>query len=375
MKMQANTLLLRIAFFLTGIGNAVLGAALPAMLLQWHLSDRSGGTLLFSAFAGSTLGAVLVLGALRWTVVAGLFATAAATLALSSTHGQIILPWFFVYGLGLGLTMTAISMLRSREVSAQDSNLEMNRLNLIWALGACCAPALALHSLHLISVSALFRTESATLTLAAVALLVSGRGTRSRVAVASPPRLQFERFAPVSVCLFAAAAVGAESAIGSWLTTYTERIAHGAGIAVWANSAFWLGLLLSRAAHSLRWKTKVVFSPSPTLHLLAIAVAVTLLIAAPYAWLLPGSSLLAGFGLGPLYPYVLSIALPRFRSGAVFVMAGLGSAVFPWLTGVLSTSLRSLRWGLLVPGVAVGLLLLTAGLIGRYNRAATPVPA
>ena len=365
MRQTRGTAVLFFAFALTGVATALLGAALPAMLAQWHLNDRSGGWLLFSSFAGATLGAFLVHGAFRPIAAAGLALSALATLLLSAAHRAPVHLAFWLYGTGLGMTMTAISLARSREVPAHQSGLEMNRLNLCWAMGACCAPALALHSLRLVSVHMLFRAEMVAFAVAATAVLwVSGGAAGAagpHVGVTRPP----EQFAPLRMWLLAATAVGLESAIGGWLTTYTERAAHGTGIAVWANSAFWLGLLLSRATHSLRRAQRLHTRSGIAMHLAALIVALLLLVVAPFEASLPLGALLAGLGLGPLYPLVLSLSLPRYRSGAVFVMAGVGASLLPWLTGVLSTSFRSLRAGLLAPCAAVLILLASAFLLWR----------
>ena len=330
------------------------------MLAQWHLSDRRGGVLLFSAFAGSTTGALLVHGRFRAMAAVGLAAAAAATLIFSLSVQSPFLAAFLLYGIGLGVTMTAISLLRSREVSPSESNLELNRLNLLWAVGASCAPVLALRSLRLVSVNMLFRYESMTLLLACVAVLLSMRRGSSGPGAARTPAIRHERLAPLRMCVFAGAAVGLETAIGSWLTTYAERVAHGAGIAVSANSAFWLGLLLSRGAHSTRPGQRLQRGWGVAGHLAAVSCATILLIVIPSEVVLPLAGLLAGLGLGPLYPLVLSRSLPHFRSGAVFVTAGVGAALVPWCTGALSTSLHSLRAGLIAPCATVGILLASA---------------
>ena len=70
-------------------------------------------------------------------------------------------------------------------------------------------------------------------------------------------------------------------------------------------------------------------------------------------------ALLIGFGLGPLYPYVLSVALPRFPGNTVFLAAGIGAAVIPWLTGTVSGAAGSLRAGLLVPCVGAAVMFAT----------------
>ena len=352
--------MLSITFLLTGVGTALLGASLPAMLAEWHLSDRSGGWLLFSSFAGSSLGALLVQGGFRAFAATGIGISAAASFFVALSPRGPFHPAFLFYGLGLGAAMTAISLLRSQEAGPAESNLEMNRLNLLWAIGACCAPALALDSLHLISVQTLFRSEAAV--LACTALLIVGlvgfapvNHSLHTVAPAEP-----RPFAPPRMWLFAAAAVGLETAIGSWLTTYTQRIAHGTGIAVWANSVFWLGLLLSRGAHSVRSRVSLHSRAVVGIHLGAVTAAAILLVVAPSQASLPVAALLAGLGLGPLYPLVLSLSLPRFRSAAVFVMAGVGASVLPWLTGALSTTFGSLRAGLVAPCATVIVLLAAA---------------
>lgn len=375
MKVRARTRLLFVAFLLTGVAVALLGASLPAMLREWHLSDQAAGMLLFSSFAGSTLGVIAASFSPRIMAGVGMVFTAIAGFLLSIPSPPGLWPCFLLYGLGLGTTMTSITMLRSREVPPTETTLELNRLNLIWATGACLAPALALHSLHLVSVHALFAAVACAFVVGAAALLIV-----SRWSPASPGSLRLapakiDRLAPLRMCLFAGAAVGLETAIGSWLTAYSQRMSNLTGIAVTANSAFWLGLLLSRAAHSVRAGRRFQSGAGLTVHLAAVTIAMGLLIGAPVQALLPGSAFLAGIGLGPLYPMVLSWALPRYRSGAVFMLAGTAASALPWITGALSTSFRSLRAGLLAPCAAV-LVLLAAGVSMRRDiSASSEVPA
>jgi fucose permease len=76
--------------------------------------------------------------------------------------------------------------------------------------------------------------------------------------------------------------------------------------------------------------------------------------------ILPGV-FLVGFGLGPVYPLLLAIALQYSENTLIFFVAGLGSAFLPWLTGIISSATSSLRIGLAVP-VAASLLMLVLGL-------------
>lgn len=362
MRWPLRRILLSVAFGLTGVGTALLGAALPATLHAWRLSDSRGGLLLLTAWGGSTSGALLVAGVSGNSAATGLLLSAAALLALSARSPHALIGLYLLYGIGLGMTMTAISMLRSREVKADEADVELNRLNLIWAVGACMAPAVAFQSLQLLSVALIFKAMCVAFAALGFALLavnaVRDRSREGESEVCAPQRMQ--AWAPARLCLFASAAVGLESAIGSWLTTYTQRITQGAGMAASANAAFWVGLLLSRAAHSIHSARWLHTRAARVGHLMLVGIATAALIAFPKGTVVPVAGLLSGIGLGPLYPYVLSVALPRYRSNAVFVLAGVGASLVPWLTGLISSASNSLRIGLLAPAATFLLLLAAA---------------
>ncbi len=355
----------RLAFFsflfcCTGVGNALVGTTLPAILHQWHLNDSRGGLLLLAAWGGSTLGAVFAQGTSGKATAIGLCLSAAGLFFLVYGSATPLPLLYGVYGLGLGIITTSISLMRAREAEPTRTEVELNRLNLLWALGACCTPVLALHSLRLLSVGSIFRGFSAVLGAASlIAFAISGSpvGSRAPISVAATHSRNAQlAWAPARLCLFAATAVGLESAIGSWLTTYAERSTAGVATAVSANAAFWAGLLLSRALHSLSSSKRLSSGPMRTVYVVAVSLALLLLIALPRRGVLPVAGFLGGFGLGPLYPWVLSVALPRFRSTAVFVFAGVGASLTPWLTGVLSSASGSLRVGLLAPVVTLVVL-------------------
>ncbi len=357
----------RIAFFsfvfcCTGVGNAIIGATLPAMLHQWHLSDSRGGLLLLATWGGSTLGAVFAQGKTGRGAATGLAFSAAGLFLMVSGSATLLPILYAVYGLGLGITMTSISLMRAREVEPARTEVELNRLNLLWAFGAFCTPVLALHSLRLLSVASIFGGFGALLASASlVAFALAVPRLRPPISASATdstdPQLAW---APARLCLFAATAVGLESAIGSWLTTYAERSTTGVTAAVSANAAFWAGLLLSRALHSLSGSKRFSSGLMRTVYLGAVGLAMLLFIALPWRQVLPFAGLLCGLGLGPLYPWVLSVALPRFRSTAVFVFAGIGASVTPWLTGILSSASGSLRIGLLAPAATFVVLVVVA---------------
>ena len=144
-------------FCLTGVGTALVGATLPAILHQWHLADSRGGLLLLVTWAGSTSGALFAQGKNGRAAGVGLAFSAISLLSLLSVAAPLLPRVYGFYGLGLGVTMTSISLMRARQVVASAADVELNRLNLLWAFGAFCAPALAFHSLRLLSASSIFR--------------------------------------------------------------------------------------------------------------------------------------------------------------------------------------------------------------------------
>jgi hypothetical protein len=74
------------------------------------------------------------------------------------------------------------------------------------------------------------------------------------------------------------------------------------------------------------------------------------------------SAFVAGFGLGPLYPALLSEVLDVRQNGAIFFLAGIASSVLPWMTGQVSAGTRSLRWAMLVPMFAALTMLIAVAM-------------
>jgi fucose permease len=73
-----------------------------------------------------------------------------------------------------------------------------------------------------------------------------------------------------------------------------------------------------------------------------------------------GSAFLLGFGIGPVYPLMLACALRFYRGGAIFFLAGVGSASLPWAMGLVSTRWHSLHAGFAIPLAGSALMLVTS---------------
>jgi len=307
-------------------------------------------------------------------VARGVLLVALACFGLIHAGHTALFPLIFCYGLGLGITMTSISLLRSQREAARRPQ-EMNRLNMLWALGALACPTLAAHALRTSSIAYLFAILGCCFAvLAAWTVAVEMRFPTSVIVMLKESSVLLPSL-PVILSVIAALVVGVESSMGGWLTTYVKRADHSVAGAVTATSVFWAGMLISRALHSTSLMTRLPTTRVFRLHLGLVALCTCVICAAHLGGLLLPLAFFVGFGLGPLYPLLLALVLPRFRGNRVFVMAGLGSALFPWMTGLVSTRFGSLRAGLTVPCVAACVLVLLMVWATRYLRnEATALP-
>jgi FHS family glucose/mannose:H+ symporter-like MFS transporter len=360
----ASSSALYAAFAATGFATALLGATLPVMLVHWSLTDRRGGLLFLIMFLGSSSGALLSRGRATHSLARGTLLLFLACIALAFAEGRTVFPIALLYGLGLGITITSISLLRVERRAAIRAR-ELNRLNLIWAAGAFSCPWLANEILRRSSVRTLF------LLLAAAFAVMALWTALSEVRLHPSPRSTANKspFAdlrlPLILAVAAVLATGIESSMGAWIATYADRLRNNFEAPVAAASIFWFGLLASRAIHSTsllaRFSERFLLRSGSAV----VALGCALLIAAHHQPMLLCAAFLTGFGIGPIYPLLLAVVLPRVRGNTIFLMGGLGGATFPLLTGTLSSQAHSLRTGLLIP--ALGGVLLFA-LMGPLSR-------
>ncbi len=350
-------------FAATGVGVALPGALLPALIERWRLGDAQSGLLFLMSFLGSSLGALLVRGSLRLRLIAGSLAIATAAIALGLCGGFAAYSWMALYGVGLGMTMTAISLVRQQQ--AIRTGVEMVRLNLLWAVGALLCPSLTVRALTAGVIQPLLWALAACF-----AALACWAAFQDEVKLLPAARMATGSGGFWSVPLGLTAMIflipGIEASAGGWLATYARRGGHSIADTVAAPTCLWAGLLASRLFWSTthRWISEAsVVRGSAAL----MALGAVLLIAGGTAWTELAAAFCLGVGIGPTYPLLLGWALQFERGGAIFFLAGLGSACLPWLTGVVSAARGSLRMGLAVP--MVGCLILLAVALLRPLRA------
>lgn len=353
----ASGLVLYVTFALMGFCTALLGATLPFFRGYWALTDRTSGLLFLMFFLGSSTGPLVTRGNMVYSIARGSALIGISGMALSFVHGPALFPVFYVYGVGVGITTTSITILRSAR-RAERRLRELNLLNVIWPVGALICPTVG---------NAVLRGYGATwLFLGLVVYFFALLGwmllgeERSIAAVEEKAETQVgsgQRL-PWMMAAMAFLAVGLESTTGSWIASYSHQLQRGFGAPVEAATIFWFGLLASRIVHSTTMLRRFSEMQQLTNGAILAAIGACMMVGLPSQWALLMAAFLTGFGVGPIYPTVLAIVLPRFAGTVIFLLAGLGGASLPWLTGMISAQAGTLRVGMLVPMVAALLVLM-----------------
>ena len=360
---------LYVGFIATGIALTIPGAILPLLLLRWSMNDARGGLLLFSFYSVGSFGSYCARGRMNRSVARGALLTVLGALCLGwagrwTAYGAIAL-----YGLGLSLTMTSISLMLSQRFPEQ-RRIELTRLNLVWAMGAALGPWIALRSTRGASVtqaSALLHAQHVLLgvavffTFAAAWALWMEQSPQTAAARTKAPaagkRSEVNRFGvPWPLLLLIFGATGVDAAAGGWLTSYAQRAGDSLGITIGAATFLWVGALVSRIVHSTRWASRLPERAVLGSSMLAMTVALALLVAWPAGIVTMLAAALLGLAAGPVYPLVLAAALRYRENSTVFAIAGVGASILPLATGALSSWTHSLRAGLCVPLLAAAVM-------------------
>ena len=347
---------------LTGVGTTLFGCLLPTLNLNWHLDDRRAGILFAAQFTGSTLGALLVGSDFFRSLVNGYFLLIASAISLTFFHGVAETLLFVCFGLGLGLTMTATSMLVG-STFLLNRGAALSLLNAAWGLGAALTPIVASLWVKYWSPTYLFLVLAAAL-IVTFLLIAKNRaifiGDSRSTAQRSGGNLQLKLIAIFAV--IALLYVGTEVSVSGWMMTYVGRLPiSNREWAATAASSFWIALLCGRmlVPAILKWLSEAQLLTS-SIAIAFIGTLLLLLSTIPIALVL--SAALVGLALAPVFPLclarVLTLTHDSPQSKWIFAISGLGGAVLPWITGELSAHSGSLRIGLLVPVFALGTMII-----------------
>ena len=343
------------------MGVTLPGTLLLPLLTRWGVGDGRAGLLFFVFFLGSSSGAVLSRGSIGRSVSRGCGIAAFGVAGLSSLSYSVALVAITIYGLGLGIAMTSVSLLQSRR-NAAHRTAEMTRLNFIWAIGACLGPATLLRGSATWGVQPVLEgvvVLFACLGAAALRMLPSPAAPAS--SLAQFPRSSGKK--TLLLLLLGPLATGVESGMGGWLALYSQRSGHVLNITISAVTFFWGGLLVSRLIQSSRYVAGISRRPTLQLAPALIFSGISVLVASHGGGPMLLGALLVGLGVGPLYPLMLSLLLAHGEvRNAGFILGGVGAALLPLLMGLVSAWSGSIRFGL-------GVLLLASMAMGAINVA------
>lgn len=365
---------LYVAFVATGVALTIPGAALPLLLRQWAMSDARGGLLLFFFYGVGSFGSYSARGRMNLSIARGSLLTIAGALCLSVASRWTAYGAIALYGLGLSLTMTSISLLLSQRFPAE-RRLEMTRLNLVWAIGAALGPWLALRStrgatitqadaiLHvqhvLLGVAVFFAITAAWAAWLEESIPLGTITTEPGTPTSARNRPTNRTLGiPVALLILIFGATGVEAAAGGWLTAYAQRAGDSLGITIGAATFLWLGSLVSRMVHSTSWAARLPERAVLGTSMVAMTAALALLVAWPAGIATIVAAAVLGLAAGPVYPLVVAAALRHRESSTVFAIAGVGASILPLATGGISTWAHSLRAGLGIPLAAAAVMMI-----------------
>jgi MFS transporter, FHS family, glucose/mannose:H+ symporter len=375
--------LLHIGFVLTGIVNTMLGPLLPLLSARWRLTDLQAGNLFVAQFVGSMVGVtasslLVTRRGSRFVLILGLLMMGSGSAGLLLTNwGKGILPWFTL-GIGLGLTIPTTNLVIS-ELHSHKRAAALSWINLSWGLGAVLCPFL-IATLHRWGGSFLFFYG-----IAGLLLLLATTLTRVKFSFVSTQRDQASahatgqanwksRYVPIIGAIFFLY-VGSESSVGGWIASYAKRALPGEASWILTPAFFWGSLLFGRSI------APAMLRRVPEAWLARAGLVVALFgmvtaLAARGTIQLGLSTCLAGLGFSSVFPIAIAALSHKFGvmasrvAGLMFNLAGLGGATLPWLVGLTSTRLNSLKAGLFVPIIGCFIMLLLHFLIEQKpNRA------
>jgi MFS transporter, FHS family, glucose/mannose:H+ symporter len=357
------TLAANASFVPIGLVTVLLSALLPTLSSRWSLDYSQAGALFTAQFLASTV-AVALSGMLiarfgfRFAINAGLLVIAFSTAALLAGPRILGIACIAGYGAGCGLAVPAANLLVA-ELNPTRQSSALSVLNFAWSTGAVSCPflvAAAEKSHHLLLLLQCVAGFCFLVTLC-IATMPTDLIEPHTVETSTARKIGVnwrQRSVPVLLALFFLY-VGTENAFGGWLASYAISLkSMPAAIAVMSPSFFYGSLTIGRlfAPALLRhWREVRIVQ----LGLLVGCVGMAGLTRSHHFLDIAVSASVAGFGLSSVYPITISFLSREFGSAAsrvaslAFMMSNLGGACLPWLVGVFSTQLGTIRSGLAIP--------------------------
>ena len=356
------TVLLHAAFLISGIATILIGPVLPILANRFTLDDLTVGNFFPVQFVGSLTGTF----ASNWFARKGKLVPASAigcvlmaigvALMNGESYGAVMLA-FVVNGLGIGLTLPAINVL-ILERSGEKAAASLGILNFFWGIGAIFTKPLV--DLTTSGTSLLLTSiiiSAPLVIIGTLLLLIKGRAEGKIVKTTAAADLTPIWSVPLAwmIAIFNFIHVGFESAMGGWITTYSERIDNvGTSFHLLTPTLlYFLFFVAGRGAAPVIFRflneNQVILG-----GLLVILGGLAIMLTAHDTLMLSIGASVAGFGTSCIFPTNVARFSKLFgpqamrRATPFFVLGTLGSTATTWLIGFLSTRSGSLRSGMMV---------------------------
>lgn len=355
-------------FILTGVVTTLLGPVLPILSSQWFLTDAQAGRLFTAQFAGSLLGVGLTSWLLprfghRAGLVLGYLFMAAGIGGLGLDVASFGMASVFGYGIGQGLTIPASNLLIS-DWNPQRRASALNVLNFTWGLGAVACPLFIAYANQTHTIWSSLLGLAAALALTAFAAMLTpftplqpGTDAKKEISWSEWHKM----FASILGLLFFLY-VGTETALGGWVASHAKRTeSSGTHLWMFTPSMFWGSLVLGRGL-APAFLRRISQKKLVLLDLMTATTGVVILLVSRSVVGVAIGSGVAGFGLSSVFPINVALLssfgpLASRAAGPIFACSSVGGAVIPWLVGVTSAGLGSLRIALVSPLLAIVLML------------------
>jgi fucose permease len=374
--------LLCAGFVVNGIVISFVGPLLPVFMVKWGMDDSRAGLFSLVQFSGSFIG-VLVSSPLvsakgfKPAITLGLAMLGLGFALLNAPTFALALTASGIYGLGYGFA-TPGTNLWVGEMYGERRASALNIMNLAWGAGAISSSPLAMLTMRTSHVTPFLYVVGAVCAALALVLLRMSFG-KPLHEVDSTPAGTNAKVAGGGVAVLLGILfftyVGTEVGTSFWAPAHAQRAATWSSN-IWTLSPmfFFAGLLGGRgfaAAILLRLREVTVAVGG----VLLAATGELIFLSARSRAALFGGAFLAGLGLASLFPIFIAWLSKWFGvrarrvGGVMFAMAAGGSALMPWLVGVVSRYAGSLRIGLLVPLGGCAIMLAVIGLLRPGTRA------
>jgi MFS transporter, FHS family, glucose/mannose:H+ symporter len=377
-KTRYLTTLLFVGFVVNGVVTVILGPILPVLRARWGLNDSQVAWFFPTQFIGSLVGTlisswVIARAGYRLPIGIGYAMLGLGVAGLGTSNQFLALTATAVFGIGYGL-LTPGTNLYIAETGGKRRAAAVSLVNFTWGIGAVACPilvSLALPGHHLNLFFWMVTAAGSALALAVFFAPWNRRSEASQAAAAGDDEARKIPHVGIILAALFFIYVGTETGTGGWIAELAKRFALDAGTRYTiVPTFFYTGLLVGRGLAPL--VLRIVRENNLVLMALSLAGVGEIIIQKAHTLaVMELGATLAGLGLASIYPiYIAWLSLwyrerARKIGGVMFSLAALGGAFGPWMVGVISKQVDSLRVGLLVPLISVATMLVLVAVLRR----------